>query len=354
MFEKIFSLFGFQNIADVKSFGNGLINNTWVFTFPVTNERFILQRINTNIFKQPENISANISSLQEYFIKNHPDYHFEAPVKTPDGKSMIHLNEGHFRIFRFVPNSHTVDVVTNPEEAFEAARQFGTFTALLNNFPAAELKTTLPDFHNLGLRYNQFEQALINGNKERILQSEESIKFLKANKNIVDKVSVNFNLPLRVIHHDTKISNVLFNENNKGICVIDLDTVMPGYFISDLGDMMRTYLSPVSEEENDFSKITVRVDFFKSIIEGYLYDMKNVITPAEEDFFVYSGKFMIYMQALRFITDHLNNDSYYGSKYPGHNFVRGNNQIELLKRYMECEPKMNEIVKNYLSINTKN
>ena len=145
------------------------------------------------------------------------------------------------------------------------------------------------------------------------------------------------------MHHDTKISNVLFDKKNRGLCIIDLDTVMPSFFISDVGDMMRTYLSPVSEEEKDFSKIEVRDEFFEAIVRGYLHDMNDELSAIEKNYFVYAGKFLIYMQALRFLTDYFNNDVYYGSKYPQQNFVRANNQIVLLRRLLEKEEKWKKI-----------
>jgi len=126
--------------------------------------------------------------------------------------------------------------------------------------------------------------------------------------------------------------------------VIDLDTVMPGYFISDFGDMMRTYLSPVSEEEKDLSKIEIREDYFKAIAEGYLSEMGNELSSAEKKYLVYAGKFMVYMQALRFLTDHLNNDIYYGAKYEGHNFIRATNQVSLLKKIIDKEKILQEII----------
>ncbi|MEJ7684927.1 MAG: phosphotransferase [Segetibacter sp.] len=142
------------------------------------------------------------------------------------------------------------------------------------------------------------------------------------------------------MHHDTKISNVLFDDKNKGLCLIDLDTVMPGYFISDAGDMMRTYLSPVSEEEKDFTKIDIREDFFDAISEGYLSEMKDDLTEEEQSSFVYAGKFMIYMQAVRFLADYLCDDIYYSSNYEGHNFMRAKNQLYLLDRLQEKEERL--------------
>jgi Ser/Thr protein kinase RdoA (MazF antagonist) len=337
--------FGISTNASVKPFGSGLINSTWLVT--ANGKDFILQRINDNVFKNPIDIATNIRLIDEYLEENHPGYLFATPYKTIDGEDMFFLkDEGYFRLFRFIKNSHTTDVVNSTSQAFEAAQQFGRFTNLLSGFPVEKLKFTIPDFHNLPLRYAQFELATQNGNKERIEEAVTTIGFLKEQKDIVtisEQIASNPSFKQRVTHHDTKISNVLFDENNKGLCVIDLDTVMPGYFISDFGDMMRTYLSPVSEEEKDLSKIEIREDYFKAIADGYLSEMKNELSDVEKDHLVYSGKFMVYMQALRFLTDHLNNDIYYGIKYEGHNLVRANNQAMLLKRIIEKEKLLQEI-----------
>ena len=137
---------------------------------------------------------------------------------------------------------------------------------------------------------------------------------------------------------------MLFDENDKGLCVIDLDTLMPGYFISDLGDMLRTYLSPVSEEEKDYSKIEIRNEYFVSIVKGYLGELNDELTPEEKEHFIYSGKFMIYMQGLRFLTDYINNDIYYGAKYEDHNLIRTGNQFTLLQKLTEKEDELQQHV----------
>jgi Ser/Thr protein kinase RdoA (MazF antagonist) len=322
----------------IQPFGSGLINNTW--DVKTNNKHYILQRINHNIFKQPEDIAENINSIDAYLKTNYPDYLFVAPIKTTAVKSIIKTGDGYFRLFPFVKDSHTIDVATNPAQAFEAAKQFGAFTKKLSGFKAAHLKITLPDFHNLTLRYRQFENVLLTGNAERIAASATEIALLQKHKTIVDdfeKIKQDTDFKIRVTHHDTKISNVLFDEKGKGLCVIDLDTVMPGYFISDVGDMMRTYLCPVSEEEKDFGKIQIRKEYLDAIINGYLSEMKDELTDKEKQAFLYAGKFMIYMQALRFLTDHLNNDVYYGAKYEGHNFVRAKNQLVLLEKLIATE-----------------
>ncbi len=268
--------FGFdENSCMVKPFGSGLINSTWLVETKI--EKYILQRINTDIFKDPGNIAFNIRLIGDYLKEHFPEYLFTTPCNTADGNALFKTNENYFRIFPFIENSHTIDVVEKPEQAYEAAKQFGRFTKLLSGFDAGSLKITLPDFHNLALRYQQFEDALQNGDADRIKESESLIGFVKQHKQIVEEFELaKPKLRIRCTHHDTKISNVLFDENNKGLCVIDLDTVMPGYFISDVGDMMRTYLSPVSEEESDFSKIEVRQEFYDAIREGYLSEMGGV------------------------------------------------------------------------------
>ena len=346
MFQQILAAYHFlHSPSEVEPIKNGLINQTW----RIKNSRgdFILQRINDSIFKKPFAIASNLRMLDEYLAQTYPEYLFIAPEKTCKNEEMVFIEgKGYFRLFPFVKKSHTINAAQKPDQAFEAAKAFGKFTRLLSHFPVEKLLTTLPDFHNLSLRYCQFSEALENGNKNRIEQSQELIWFIKEHRNIADtyeSILINPAFRLRVTHHDTKISNVLFNEDNKELCIIDLDTVMPGYFISDVGDMMRTYLSPVSEEEKDFSKIEIRADYFKAIAKGYLSEMNEELSTEEKNHFVYAGKFMIYMQALRFITDYINNDIYYDSKYEGQNFVRATNQVTLLKRLMEKEKDLIKI-----------
>ena len=346
MLERILKEFGISTNAPVKPFGSGLINNTWLIADK--GKDFILQRINDNVFKNPPDIAANIRLIDEYLEENHPDYLFATPYKTRSGDDMFFLkDDGYYRLFRFIKNSHATDVVNSTEQAFQAAKQFGRFTRCLSDFPVHQLKFTIPDFHNLPLRYSQFESALEQGNNPRIEEAAATIKFLKEQHSIAsisEHIGKDPGFKKRVTHHDAKINNVLFDDNDQGLCVIDLDTVMPGYFISDFGDMMRTYLSPVSEEEKDFGKIEIRDEYFKAIAEGYLSEMENELGPAEKAHLVYAGKFMTYMQALRFLTDYLNDDIYYGSKYEGHNFARANNQSALLKKIIEKEKMLQEMI----------
>ncbi len=336
--QNVLNAYGFElGKYTLRPLGNGLINSTWLVVRG--QQAFVLQKINHHIFKAPELIGANIRLLQDYLAKEFPDYLFVGTVSTAAGQDMLKTSGGYFRLFPFISGSHTIDVVQKPEQAFEAAAQFGAFTKRLHAMDIRKLQITLPDFHNLTLRYQQFEDSLMNGNPARISACQNLIEQLKYHRLILENFQqIKDALILRCTHHDTKISNVLFDSTNKGLCVIDLDTVMPGYFISDVGDMMRTYLSPVSEEEQDFEKIIIRPDFYEAIKAGYLSEMKTILTAAELNAFHFAGQYMIYMQALRFLTDHLNDDIYYGAKYPEHNFVRAGNQVRLLEKLIAFKP----------------
>ena len=330
---------------------SGLINYTWKVTGP--DKEFILQKINTRVFKNPYNIAENLDILNQYIKRAAPGYLFVAPLLSVSGSSIVKNHEGdYFRLFPFIKGSHTVDTVDNADEAYEAAKQFGTFTRLFNGLDLSLLNYTLVDFHNLPLRLQQFRQAVKQAKPELLKETAREIAQIEQYSAIAttyEKLINNSLIPLRVIHHDTKISNVLFDDNGKGLCVIDLDTVMPGYFISDAGDMLRTYLSPANEEETDFSKIIVRPDFFYAIYKGYMEQMETILTQTEKESFIYAGKFMIYMQAARFLTDHLNNNIYYQVKYHGHNLMRARNQLYFLDQFVKAEPQLAALIQHQYS-----
>lgn len=332
--DQILSAYNISPDSSIQHFGTGLINNTWLVTNAT--QKFILQKINHAVFTRPENIAFNIRNIADFIQANKIDYLFITPIKNSIGAEMTYLPDmGYFRLFPFLENSHTISTVNNPCQAYEAALQFGKFTKVLQDFPSQKLRITIADFHNLSLRYNQFLSALVHGNKIRIKEVGDLTKFITDQKYLVDKyeaIKHSSRFMLRVTHHDTKISNVLFDAKDKGLAVIDLDTTMPGYFISDFGDMMRTYLSPANEEEQNFDKIEIRKEYFKALSDGYLENMSDILTEDEKNNFIYAGECLIYMQALRFLTDYLNDDIYYETKYEAHNLVRAKNQIDLLKK----------------------
>ncbi len=347
MIQQILSAYDLdENQFDIEPIKNGLINQTW--RLKNSHADYILQKINSAVFKQPPAIASNLKVLADYLSQHAPNYLFVVPIQTKKNEGMTFIaGKGYFRLAPFVKRSHTINAAQTPEQAFEAAKEFGKFSRLLSHFPVDKLQITLPDFHNLSLRYHQFSEALIKGNKTRIEKSGQLIRFIREHKYIAetyDGILTNPEFRLRVTHHDTKISNVLFDEDDKGLCVIDLDTVMPGYFISDVGDMIRTYLSPATEEEKDFDKIEIRDEYFVAIWNGYMSEMKDELTATERTHFIYAGEFMIYMQAIRFLTDHLNNDEYYGAAYEDNNLVRAGNQITLLQRLMDKEETLQKII----------
>jgi Ser/Thr protein kinase RdoA (MazF antagonist) len=337
--DNVLSAFGLKpDNFHATPFGSGLINHTWKVSGD--SREYVLQQINKNVFKVPQDIADNLVQLESYLKQTAPNYLFAAPLPTITGAYLAEDAGNYYRLSQFIKNSHSVDFIGQAKQACEAAKQFGKFTRLLKDFDPAKLKYTLADFHNLTLRVEQFKTALANADNERLKTAATEITKVEANIGIAHVYAQLVNdrqIPMRVIHHDTKINNILFDDNNFGLCVIDLDTVMPGYFISDVGDMMRTYLSPANEEERDLSKVQINHDYFVAVYKGYMEEMGGTLTAAEKDLFIYSGKFMIYMQAIRFLTDFLNGDVYYQTQYAGHNLVRTQNQLTLLERYLQSE-----------------
>jgi Ser/Thr protein kinase RdoA (MazF antagonist) len=333
--QEIFSLYGWQ-VTSYEPIQQGLINST--YSIYTNKGAYILQSINNSVFKSPAAIDDNINAISKYLQKYHPHYLFTHLVPTLNGNTLVQWEGGYYRAFHKI-EGYALSVLDNENQVEQAAMQFAGFTSVLKNFEVSQLKDSLPDFHNLSLRYYQFSEAIVKGNAQRIAENKEAISFLAAHKNYVDIYSAfidHADVKKRVTHHDTKISNVLFQKNNgieKAICVIDLDTVMAGYFISDVGDMCRTCLCKVSEEEKDLNRVVVDAAKWKALEKGYLHLMQDELSSFERDHFFYGGQFMIYMQALRFLTDHLNNDIYYGAKYEGQNLVRTLNQIRLLEQY---------------------
>jgi Ser/Thr protein kinase RdoA (MazF antagonist) len=347
MLDKILLAFGLNpKQHTTQPFGSGLINST--LKVSGNGKAYILQKINRNVFKAPEKIANNLSRLQSYLKQAYPEYPFVAPLRSVAGKLLVKSESGdYYRLFPFIEGSKTVDFISSPKEAFEASQQFGRFAYVLKDFDANTLEYTLTDFHNLKLRVDQFKLACVTAEEERVSRAAAEIKEVYNHYHILqtyNQLIADNKLPVRVIHHDTKINNVLFDDEQNGLCVIDLDTVMPGYYLSDVGDMMRTYLSPANEEEQDISKVYIREDVFGAICEGYLSEMGSVLSETEKNHFIFSGKFMIYMQAIRFLTDFLNGDIYYETKYPDHNFARAKNQFKLLNEYINSEKKLDQLM----------
>ncbi len=322
--------------CSVEPLAAGLINTTYRVTERRNHRQYILQAINQRIFPRPEDIAANIRRVANHLQEHYPEYCFPAPIQTVDGRELVYTARGHcYRLFPFLEGSRTIEVVETPEQAYAAARQFAGFTRRLQGLDANTLHVILPNFHHLEIRFQQFVAALETSAPERRKAANNLTAYLLEQRSMVEQYQQLIRDPdvkLRVMHFDTKISNVLFDQHNRGLAVIDLDTIMPGYFFDDVGDMLRTYLSPGNEEEADLAKVYPRASFYEAIEAGYLSEMADELTAVERRHFAWSGRFMTYLQALRFLTDYLLGDPYYSTRYAGHNLVRAANQVALYQQ----------------------
>lgn len=313
--------------------GSGHINQTFLIK---GNQNFILQRINTYVFRQPERIAKNIRLVADYLKIHHPDYLFLSPIQTLDKKEMFTDENGFpWRLFPYIDGSITLNELKQEEEAFQAAAGFGKLTANLNDISMQGFEPTIPQFHNLSWRYKQFQQALAqvgDETKEIAKNAIEKVLHFKFLTDEYQQLIARGCLKERIVHNDTKINNILFSENSgKALCVIDLDTLMQGYFIYDLGDLVRTCVSPVSEEEPDTSKVTLRKSFYDAVIEGYLSEMNSFLSNEEKEAIPFAGMMVTYIMALRFLADFLNGNIYYQIHYPLQNLIRASNQLKLLE-----------------------
>lgn len=347
--EYILKTFGLDSANfTFKPFGSGHINSTFLLESAAENKKYVLQKININVFKNPHIIAQNIGNTSDYLNQTHPEYLFIHQIKTKNGEDLAVIDGNYWRLSAFIPNSYSINSVSEPQMAFEAAKAFGLLTKNLHEMPVKGLQPSIPGFHDLAWRYQQFEDSLQNGNLQRIKAVDEEIEFIKSQKHLVDiyqNILNNKDYPTRMIHHDTKINNVLFDQStNKSLCVCDLDTLMPGKIISDIGDMVRTYTCEESEESVEFDKIKVRTTYFEALMNGYLSQMKTLLTPAEKENLFFAGPFMIYMQGIRFLTDYLNDDVYYPIKYPEHNLNRAKNQRILLQDLSNKKPELMAII----------
>jgi aminoglycoside phosphotransferase (APT) family kinase protein len=336
----------------ITQIGTGLINRTYLLSPQSEEKKYILQNINTSVFKSPLSIAHNLRAIADYLTFNFPDYLFIKPVPTVKSEEMAHIHHEYWRLLPFVPNTISPEVLAYPKQAYEAAKQFGKLSRLLDKFDAKTLQPTIAGFHDLNLRYKQFTDALNQAEETLRETAKTQLSDALAHQYILDyynSYSHRNDFPDRVMHHDTKISNVLLDrETNEGICVIDLDTIMPGKFISDLGDMMRTYLCACSENETDLDKIKLRLPYFEATVKGYLSEMKGILTETEKELILFSGKYMIYMQALRFLTDFLSGNTYYPISYPTQNLDRVKNQFKLLHELSVNEKELQDIIEENL------
>jgi len=338
----VLPLFGLR-VADyiIERVGSGHIHQTYRLDGP---NSLILQRVNKDVFREPELIASNLRIAANYLKENFPAYSFLTCLRSAAGREMEYDKQGFpWRLFPYIPNTFTIDSVSTPEQALQAAREFARLTRLLDLVDVSKFRQTIPRFHDLSLRKEQFEEALSKAKEPLKKAALDCIHQCQAWYPLVDQYEsliASGALRLRIVHNDTKINNVLFDKAT-GLTagVIDLDTLMPGYFIYDLGDMVRTFVSPVSEEERDVSKVKFRSDIYEALLFGYLSEMSAVMTKEERGAIPFAGKMMTYIMALRFLADFLRGSTYYHITYPEQNLVRAANQLRLLEVISENIPE---------------
>lgn len=318
----------------------GLINHSYKI-HGAFHPAIFLQLINKNVFKKPEAVQENYINIWTYAHHHPGSLALPNPLFLEGQQSLYQDSQGNFwRAFTFIEEGVTRYIAKSPREAYMTAQTFGRFTATFAGFNASQLHHVIPDFHNLSFRYAQFEQALAHAGEERKTAVASMISALQDRvvyKKFFDRIkSQPGQYLIRVMHHDAKIANVLFHKDTgEVICAVDFDTVMPGYYFSDLGDMVRSMACNLDEASTDFASIGIRKDYYEAILDGYLSMMNPLITPAELEHIHHAGILMIYMQALRFLSDYLDNDRYYRIQYPEQNKDRALNQVCLLKKLEE-------------------
>ena len=287
-------------------------------------KQFILQAVNTTVFPFYKKGLENIIAVKKALLKSDFSYDFPTPITS----KYISIEGVIWRMFPFVENSVCYEKVKDKEQAFEAAKCLGSFYKSLHNFDVKQLHTTLPNFHNGNFRLLELDKAINTANTDRLDMANELINSIQNSRNVLQKFDkLNTELPKRVVHFDAKINNFLFDKStNKVKAIIDLDTLMPGTVLSDIGDMIRTFSNTLGEESKNIVDVKADFDIIQNITDGFFSSCEIVLTKAEKDDLLFSGKAITLLQCIRFLTDYLSNDSYYKTTYSEQNFIRAKNQ----------------------------
>ena len=341
-------------------YGSGHINDTFRVTFQQKGEtkRYILQRMNNQIFLNPEELMENVvgvtSWLRKKIVENggEPERETLNLVPAKDGKAFYKDSEGEYwRVYLFIEGAKTYDLVENQEDFYQSAVAFGRFQGLLADYPAETLHETIQDFHNTVKRLDTFKKAVEADACGRAAQVQEEIQFVLDREALAHKLcdmQAEGKLPLRVTHNDTKLNNIMIDdETRKAICVIDLDTVMPGLSVNDFGDSIRFGASTGAEDEPDLSKVSCSMELFELYTKGFVEGCKGSLTEEELDMLPVGAMTMTYECGMRFLTDYLEGDHYFKIHREGHNLDRCRTQFKLVKDMEEKWNQMNEIVNKY-------
>ncbi len=353
-FQQIATCFGITDpIIAQQEIHSGNINRTYLITVQAADRQrqYVFQRINSYVFKKPQEVMANILAVTEHIKKTLLettgcyDRRVLSFLCAKDGKPYYYTSQRHFwRVYEYVDNSCAYDMVQEPQQFYEAGYSFGEFQAWLSDFPAETLYEIIPHFHDTPVRYQDFYAALERDADGRCAEVAEEIAFLLERENECSVLMDGLHdgtLPWRVTHNDTKINNILFDlDSNEAICVIDLDTVMPGTSLFDFGDAVRYGASTAAEDERDLSKVSLDVNLYEQFTRGFLKGADDLLENSEEELLLQSVKVMTLELAVRFLTDYLNGDLYFKITSPDHNLVRARTQIRLVQ---DIEAKWDEL-----------
>jgi len=334
-----------QKIDSFAELTSGHINDTFLIN---TNQQrhYVFQKINKGVFPDVPGLIMNkvkISRHLHYKLLSLTEKERQRRVltflQTPKGKNFyIDQNGDFWNGTIYIDHSQTFETVTDSKVAYEGGKLFGEFIHLTKDFDPSDLVEVIPRFHDMTYRFEQFEASLLNASQERAQRAQAYIelsKSLKKEMHILQVLKDNGHIRLRVTHNDTKISNALFDMEGNGLCVIDTDTIMPGIIHYDFGDAIRTICNTAAEDEKDLEKVKFNKEFYQAYSQGFLEKTGDAVSDLEREHFPLAAKTMIFIMALRFLTDYLSNDVYYKTSYPEHNLVRSMNQFKLIQSFEE-------------------
>lgn len=361
-FDNIVKNFKFTGkFINAEPYGFGHINDTFAAYFEKADgksHRYILQRINSDIFKSPENLMENILRITHHLYKKikaadgNPERETLNIIPATDGNSFYKSNRGdYWRGYIFIEGAKTYQIVQDYNHFYNGGKAFGRFQKRLSDFPANELYETIPDFHHTPKRFNAFIKALDDDKLNRAQKAIDEINFVTAREkdakilqNLLEKGS----LPLRVTHNDTKFNNVMIDDiTGEGICVIDLDTVMPGLSLFDFGDSIRSGANPAAEDEKNLSKVCMDLKLYEYFTKGFLESAGGFLTAKELEYLPFSARIMTFECGMRFLTDFLNGDVYFKTHREGHNLDRARTQFKMTADMENKYDKMIKIVRQY-------
>lgn len=337
---------------DFKTKNDGHINSTYVLIFDENGkkQKYTLQKINTFVFKKPQELMQNIVGVTNH-IKANGEMKTLDFIPAKNGKYFVTDNDGNcWRVYKFVDDVYTCNIIDSEKVFYNAGKSFGKFQKILADYPIDTLFDTIPNFHHTFSRFLDFKKAVKDNASGRRDSCEKEIRFIldrEADTKVLLNLIEEGELPIRVTHNDTKLNNILFdNRTDDGICIIDLDTVMPGLSLYDFGDSIRFGANTAKEDEKDLGKVSLSLPLYKAYTEGYLSEAKDSLTEKEIEYLPFSAKLMTLECGMRFLGDYLNGDTYFGTDYPEHNLVRARTQIELVKDIERKFEDMKKITAN--------